>query len=164
MESTGYTDLNPKVKAYSLEKGVWKILSSSDFSILSDFLFNTYAIDVYSATNITFPETMLDLPEAVLVDYHDNYNLYTITSVNGFIKLTLAEGFGHEEYQKQLTRYLIEQAKESPSASITEPSEPYTPTIQKISLHYKASVLSDIHDANAFDNREIQFFHLYPFG
>lgn len=164
LESDGYTDLNPKVKAYSLEKGVWKNLSSTDLSILSDFLFNTSAIDVYSATNVTFPKNILSLPEAIIVDYDGAYVQYNITSINGFLKLTLSEGFGHEEYQKQLTKYLIEQAKENPDTSVTEPIAPYTPTIQKISLHYKSYVASSINDASAFNHREIQFFHLYPFG
>ena len=50
--------------------------------------------------------------------------------------------------------------------SISEPSLPYTPEIQEIYLNYSASTSLDVTSTNdaVFENRSLQFFHLFPFG
>ena len=150
------TDTSPRVNLFSLEKGVWKN-SGVELSILSDS-------DVSSpASVITFPSAFYQLSDHVLTEYGDSYGSYNINSNKGFLKLTLKDGFGHTAYQKQLTLYLIDKARTTP-AGLTEPTEPYTPLIESLSLHYKAAVSSEISDAGDYEGRELQFYHLYPFG
>ena len=103
------------------------------------------------------------MSDHVLTEYGDSYGSYNINSNKGFLKLTLKDGFGHTAYQKQLTLYLIDKARTTP-AGLTEPTEPYTPLIESLSLHYKAAVSSEISDAGDYEGRELQFYHLYPFG
>lgn len=154
-------DANPQAKVLFLEKGAWTDLDTH-VSILSDYSSSNSSPNA----NINFPSTLLALSEDVTAGYVESYNAYLITSINGFVKLSLNEGFGHDEYQKQLTKYLIDLAKTAPGGTptVTEPDAPYIPTIEKISLHYKASVSSDVTDAAEFETRDIQFFHVYPFG
>ena len=148
--------LYPEVSAKYLGAGMWKSLISG-----------TKAIFNSSATIIHFPDTLQPLTvnnNEAIRDYIDEYKLYDVTSVNGFLKLELNDDFRHEWYQKTLTKYLIDQAKPSPTGKPTEPHEPYTPKIQGISLHYKASTSSTFSNESEFDNRSVQFFHIYPFG
>ena len=150
------TDPSPKVNLFSLEKGIWKN-TNVELSILSDS-------DVSSPVSvINFPSAFYQLSDNVLAEYEQNYSSYNISSNKGFLKLKLKESFGHTAYQKQLTLYLIDKAKTTP-IGLTEPTEPYTPLIESLSLHYKAAVTSDISDADDYADRELQFFHLYPFG
>lgn len=152
----GLTDFSPRVSLFSLEKGIWKG-PGVELSILSD------ANVTSPSPNISFPSSFYQLSDDIIAEYSENYSHYTISSNKGFLKLTLKDGFGHVAYQKQLTLYLIDKAKPTPTG-VSEPTEPYTPTVEKISLHYKAAVTADINDPADFDDREIQFFHLYPFG
>ncbi len=153
---SGATDYSPRVSLFSLEKGVWKD-PDIELSILSDSNVSS------PSPNISFPTSFYQLSDDVIAEYSENYSQYNISSNKSFLKLTLKDGFGHVEYQKQLTLYLIDKAKPAP-AGLTEPTEPYTPAVEKISLHYKAAVTADISDPADFDDREIRFFHLYPFG
>jgi len=61
--------------------------------------------------------------------------------------------------------YYINQAV-SAGGSTTPPPVPYTPEIQEIYLNYSASTSLDITSQNdsVFENRSLQFFHLFPFG
>jgi hypothetical protein len=150
--------LYPQVNMKYLGGGVWKTLGSGPKNI-----FNT------TATVIPFPDTLQSLTSSnneVIQAYADEYKIYDTASINGFIKLQLTGDFGHEWYQKTLTKYLINQAKQPPVTTITEPHEPYTPTIQGITLHYKASTLTNLSltTKTSFEDRTIRFFHIYPFG
>ncbi|HYR09972.1 MAG TPA: baseplate J/gp47 family protein, partial [Longimicrobium sp.] len=87
----------------------------------------------------------------------------------GFVTLTLEKGFLHAEYRKKQIENVL--ALVTPSTN-DDPSpavlfEPYTPTVQSISLSYAAStdrvgVSSTTMDD--FANPDLQFFHLAPFG
>jgi hypothetical protein len=158
-----YVDANPRVKALALQQGVWQAVSSgSDVAILSDFIVEPpyTTVNPYLAT-INFPDTLLALPDAAILDYPQAWKPFDIAAVKGFLKLTLKDGFGHQEYQKAYTKYLIDLAN---GGTPSLPIEPYTPCIQKISLHYKASSVLDVSTASSYDNRTVQFFHVYPFG
>jgi hypothetical protein len=90
------------------------------------------------------------------------------TEREGFLTLTLEKGFLHAEYRKKQ----IENVLALVSPTITDPSpavlfEPYTPTVQSISLSYAAStgrVGVSTTSMDDFANPELQFFHLAPFG
>lgn len=162
--SEGFFDPNPKVNAYTLEKGEWKALGSSEISIFNDFIWTSTELDYISKTEIVFPDAILALPSGTIQNYHDTYLPFSINSVSGFLRFSLTDTFGHEDYQKQLTLYLIDKAKPTPSGSPSEPVMPYTPTVQRITIHYKANVSSVLNTAATFENRDIHFFHLHPFG
>lgn len=86
----------------------------------------------------------------------------------GFLTLKLEHGFLHAEYRKKQ----IENVLALVSTTITDPSplvlnEPYTPTVQGISLAYAAStgtVGVSTESLDDFANPDLQFFHLAPFG
>lgn len=152
------SDLYPKVSTKYLARGTWKDLISGGTDIFNE-----------NATVIQFPASLQSLSannNEVAVAYENDYHAYDIKSVKGFIKLQLNGDFGHELYQKTLTEYLIDQAKRNPTGIPGEPTAPYTPTIQSISLHYKASAISEVSSTSesVFRDRALNFFHLYPFG
>lgn len=150
--------LYPQVNMKYLGGGVWKDLGAGPKDIFNE-----------TTTIIPFPASLQSLSannNEVVQAYPDEYKLYDTTSINGFIKMQLTGDFGHEWYQKMLTKYLIDQAKQNPTNTISEPHEPYTPTIQGITLHYKASTLTNLSltDKTTYDDRTVRFFHIYPFG
>lgn len=86
----------------------------------------------------------------------------------GFLTLTLEKGFLHAEYRKKQIENVL--ALVSPTIADPSPSvlfEPYTPTVQSISLSYAAStdrVGVSTTSMEDFANPDLQFFHLAPFG
>ncbi|MEO7999842.1 MAG: hypothetical protein ABI852_20480, partial [Gemmatimonadaceae bacterium] len=82
-----------------------------------------------------------------------------ITERQGFITLTLNESFQHAEFRKLFVKAVKD--------GTTLPEEPYTPTVQHISLSYSAfsdevQISSD--SITDFANPELQFFQVTPFG
>lgn len=81
----------------------------------------------------------------------------------GFLRLTLdGSDFLHDHYSKVLTYVSVELAAEGGSATGTDlPNEPYTPTLNAISLSYSSSLEVPL---NELGKEPEQFFHLTPFG
>lgn len=84
----------------------------------------------------------------------------------GFVTLTLNRGFLHAEYRKTYVEKVVKYAK-GDLASLVILNEPYTPTVQGLSLSYRAYT-DDVPISSAaaadFANPDVQFFHLAPFG
>jgi hypothetical protein len=161
-------DTNPKVNVFALNKGVWQSVSNN-VAILSDFVLTWDSGGITISSNdsiITFPATLLGPDDGVFAMYDDVYLPYAVTANNGFIKLVLTDTFGFEEYQTQYTKYLIDQAKTPPTGTPGEPTKPYLPIIQSLTMHYKANTVSNVTSTSetVFDARDLHFFHLYPFG
>jgi Baseplate J-like protein len=83
----------------------------------------------------------------------------------GFITLTLQQGFGHDIYRKKYVEQVMKYSKEGGTLDLIK--EPYTPKIQSISLTYKAesdevNIASPL--LNDFANSDLQFFHIAYFG
>jgi len=80
----------------------------------------------------------------------------------GYVTLALVDDFLHAEYRKETLRL----AKTPGDTTVL--NEPYTPTVQEITLSYAAaSPTVDLRptDENAFAaGQEVQFFHVGPFG
>lgn len=85
---------------------------------------------------------------------------------SGFITFALERDFLHSTYRTKYVENVMTYSKSS-NGTLTILNEPYTPTIQTISLAYKAqsdavplssNVLGDL------TNRDIQFFHITYFG
>ncbi len=85
---------------------------------------------------------------------------------DGFIRLVLGQDFGHSQFT---SLYAIAIAKKVKNDKIVLPKEPYTPTLESIFLDYHATtdevkMNSSVADKTNFEDREVQLFHLHPFG
>jgi hypothetical protein len=86
---------------------------------------------------------------------------------DGFVTLSLEHGFLHAEYRKVYTETVVAFAKAKEGATLTLPGEPYTPTVQDISLGYRATsgtVVVSPGTVDDFADPDVQFFHRAPFG
>ena len=147
----------PYTKLNFLAGGIWK-KNTDDSSIPAQtniFNSNNQSVVVFAP------------PQPVLgnstVNYADAYDQYNTSSNAGFMRFILDGTFGHKEYQDALTEYLIEKAR---SGTGTSPKTPYTPLVKSLYVSYSANGIQVVNSANenTFNNREIQFFHIYPFG
>src|SRR5262249_36469529 len=82
----------------------------------------------------------------------------------GFVTLSSMRSFLHAEYRKQSVERVIQRIRRSTVALL---NEPYTPTVQSISVGYTAgtavvSVSSPSRDDYA--QLDVEFFHVGPFG
>jgi hypothetical protein len=78
----------------------------------------------------------------------------------GFVTVTLGEDFLHADYRKETIANALAQNK-------IVLNEPYTPTVQAISLGYRAhsdEVDFSANDFASFTNLDLQFFHVGCFG
>ncbi len=95
----------------------------------------------------------------------------------GFMKLTLPLGFGFEEFVQETATVIAYNADVAHQPKKPLPLTPYVPTIQSIRLNYTAETGRVLLDTGAFDSeeakkeadkkfqqRELQFFHIVPFG
>lgn len=145
----------PTVMPGFLDSGIWQSYS----------LDNTAIFDSNNA-NVSIFSPAQPIPSGSIVDYNAEYTGLKSASVNGFLRLTLADSFGHNEYLKDLSLSLIEKVPSVTKTISNTPIEPYTPKIKSIYASYSAYCTNDLTAATAaaFDSREISFFHIYPFG
>ncbi len=85
---------------------------------------------------------------------------YDTSAKNGFMRLRLRSDFGHSAYATELTRALIELAKDKEIVENTAynyvnhiPLEPYTPTLQSLTISYQTPA-----------DPAAMFYHVAPFG
>ena len=88
---------------------------------------------------------------------------------SGFITVTLVDDFLHAAYRTESIAKALEQGSVVHAAAYTPIvlNEPYTPTVQAISLGYKAQsdeVDFGAKDLASFTNPDLQFFHVGCFG
>jgi hypothetical protein len=94
------------------------------------------------------------------------YLTHPLTATPGFITLSLDRDFLHATYRKKYVEKVLSYSK-SGTGTPTILNEPYTPTLQSISLGYKAhsdEVSLDTNSLNAFTNADLWFYHLTYFG
>lgn len=87
----------------------------------------------------------------------------------GFIRLTLNKDFGHSEYIDRTAEVASNNANPQRKEWLTPPHRPYTPEMQYLKLSYTAqtgveSFMESNGNEQKYLRREIQFFHLTPFG
>jgi hypothetical protein len=144
----------PKAYINYLSSGVWnKVATPVDMFL-----------NPSTQTGSIIPSTV---PDNFFEDYSSNYVSFNSKSNRGFIGFTLARDFGHKGYLADLTKYLIEQSSTTLSKTIlVKPTEPYTPLIKSLYLSYSAYQTIDLTSTSSavFNEREIRFFHIYPFG
>lgn len=172
-EAGGEGNLAPKVTVAALSQGDWKpVLTGADLWEQKPFfqLFGPQQLSFLDQfyPEKTFPAGPLSLTAkgtaGAFLNYEAPYGPYTVQRSNGYVKLTLEDGFGYEDYQKAYAQYLVSQARSGSGADPGVP--PYVPRLESMSLHYTASTTADLTDASAaaFEQKFIDFYHLYPFG
>lgn len=86
----------------------------------------------------------------------------------GFVTLTLNHGFLHREYREQSVANLLKSVRQPPPDPPPPAlSEPYTPTVEALTLSYAAaSSLVDLESPTeeAFASADVAFFHADAFG
>ena len=91
---------------------------------------------------------------------------YGLGAREGFFKISLvapATAFGHRDYPPLLTKVLSENSKRKKQMPI--PNPPYTPTINRISLNYRAQAVIDLATSNVQqEDCATKIFHIHPFG
>jgi len=145
----------PTIMPSFLDSGIWQSYSLDNTAIFDS---TNAKVQVFSSAQ--------SIPNGCTADYEAEYSGLKSESVNGFLKMTLADSFGYNEYIKDLSLSLIEKVPTVTKTISNTPIEPYTPKIKSIYASYSAYCTNDLSVATAsvFDSREIKFFHLYPFG
>ncbi|MBE1160677.1 hypothetical protein [Dyella acidiphila] len=115
----------------------------------------------------------LVLPETDLALYHRPQArapeplVYGTTTRNGFFRLELAApgtAFGHSLYPRLLSEALTANARlKRAKLALPLPQEPYTPTVEQLSLDYLASQRISLRSGTD-GAASGQLFHLHPFG
>jgi hypothetical protein len=157
-------DKAPKVSIDTLAKGNWTEVDSSED------LWVAQSTTAFKQEN-SFPATIRDLTlnpaktdVSAYLDYDESYGPYTVAKRSGYMRMVLKKGFGYDDYQKAHAQFLV-QSVFNPSAADPGPP-PYVPKLESISLHYKASIKENITATTeaAFNSKQIEFYHLHPFG
>jgi hypothetical protein len=158
-------DKAPKVSIETLAKGAWTEVDSSED------LWIAQSTAAFRPEN-TFPAAIRDLTlntaktdVSAYLDYEEPFGPYSVASRSGYMKIVLRKGFGYDDYQKALAKYLVDIALR-PSSAVDPGAPPYVPKLESISLHYKAGTAEDLTSGSqaAFEQKKIEFYHLYPFG
>lgn len=104
---------------------------------------------------LSIPENSVNIPDDATVSWQDDFEAYSVAASGGYMRLKLGGNFGHKNYRSGL---MAEMALEEPNPA--SHVEPYTPAISSLSLSYTAEHSSFLADAK----KEIQFYHICPFG
>ena len=142
-----------------LEGGIWKS-HQQEASIAA-------SVELFTGVNPTQQlfSSGQPVPAGSIGNYTEQYTAQTGSSTHGFIRLNLGSSFGHSDYIKDLSVFYIEKNPAITTKTIiVPPVEPLTPKIKSIYLSYTASTLIDLTNTSSYTNREIMFFHIYPFG
>lgn len=155
----------PKVQPYFLQSGIWNSLIADGQMV---YPINETDIFNYTDQNVQVFSSGQNIPADAIVKYGDIDYQLTAKSTNGFSKLVLKDDFGFSKYLMDLSKYLLEKNNSIlyPKEVGVQPTEPYTPKIKSIYASYSAYAINDLTNATAeaFDSRDISFFHIYPFG
>jgi hypothetical protein len=131
---------------------------STSVDILRGGLWETVDnIDIFQS-----PGVVLD--SSSVFPFNEEYNDYSNSSVNGFLRLSLKDKGEYEQYLQQIIDYI---ATKIGGENVDKPEEPYSPIIRSFSVSYDA-----VSDAEGFksesqekyNNKQIRLFHIYPFG
>ena len=145
----------PNISINKLTAGIWKVLRSPDeiFESPGGVVSKNRRINLSTGS---FNESVSE--------YEKEYSSYDIKSTKGFIALQLTQSFGHKEYLVTFSDYLVKKANNISTDDIALPVEPYTPVLQSLYAGYSAYCIHNVDNQSNFENRELKFFHLYPFG
>lgn len=149
----------PYAQVYFQSEGVWKSNLDDSSISLSEYMFNGVA-----KHKQMFPDGQ-PVPESAIRDYADEYTVQDASTINGFLRLSLASSFGHSDYILDFATFMLEKNPEITPKTITvEPVEPYTPKIKSLYASYSAFSVNNIAESTSYPGRDIMLFHLNPFG
>lgn len=143
---------NPSLSAEYLGNGNWQSTSLDE----SGQFFN---LALGNEANFTTPANITTAE----VRYEQN-PIYTSAARNGFIRLTIDGDFGRESRNKNYIVNLINGAMGDGIAETDVLGEPYVPQTDSLTAHYTATIDQALNLTTNFDGRNIQFFHVTPFG
>lgn len=154
---SGYYNLYPEnYKSIYRFTGSFQVLKDGKWSdvLMSKRLFSSESDGSLSQVQI------MTLDHPILNNLHQIAGMPEFEALQsalnqGFIRMTLAQDFGHREYSK-----IFAQIAAKPPADKTFPNPPYTPQVQSVSLGYTASQTI----TPGLGRNKAQFFHLQPFG
>jgi hypothetical protein len=162
----------PNAKPQFLGSGKWARHNSQNSPVpetVELFLLNGDS----AVAQVTLFSTPQPIPNEAIMDYTDVDTPYGTHSNRGFMRLLLGKSFGHKEYLSVLSEHLIKKAT-TPSYTNAGPVEPYSPMLQSVCLSYSAHCTVHLTAPGSqttkggrqaqFEQRQAQFFHLYPFG
>ena len=156
-ETNAANDTTPACIPQILTDGKW--LDNADENIIpaSEALFSgiTSQFILFSGGQ--------SIPDNAVSDYEEEYDPLNAATLNGFLKLSLDSSFGYKDYIRDMSLYLIEKTLATKTITVP-PVEPYTPKIKSLYAGYDAYCINDVSNKSLFEEREIFFFHLYPFG
>ncbi len=97
------------------------------------------------------------------------FDTYDTDSKKGFLRLQLSDfgtDFGHDDYQSSYMKQVLTALDNGGiDPTIPMPNEPYTPSLNVISLDYTSSVTFNVSTTKITDeNQTEQFFHVGAFG
>lgn len=143
--------------------------STEDFQVRTSILSNTDWIEMGSGVALfegtdTSPvssksELIIDsplLPKIIEDPQIPSLSEWKPAISRGFLKLSLQNGdFGHKDFPVDFAKQVLADEDDP-----TLPKEPYTPTLQEVSLDYSASSTIDLSGKSDFDS----FYHVGAFG
>ena len=128
------------------------------------------------------PQTAIELRNLALMSIRPDYDLtslpeYSVNARIGYFKMQLydpAGAFGHAEYPRLFTQYMLAQTKSDGllsgsknKADVPMPREPFAPVIHRITVDYKAETLLNMKPMESEDNdpaADEKVFSIHPFG
>ncbi len=87
-------------------------------------------------------------------------------STSGFVRLALKYELGHAGYPVELTRYMVQVAKNPAAADPNAAPKPYTiPVLDEVSISYAAKTSAlNVAQSSAYQTQGTVFYHITPFG
>ena len=164
MDGSERSNRDFKVDVDIIDKKSWRQLEGNDYLLtdsVGNALGNTEQLPGPDANHskITVTNTS-DLQDIKRSQSLDSFTSYNVATNKGFIRLTLKnQDFGHKSFQNSYAKQAIDLANEKNGAQL--PNQPYTPTIQDLSLNYVSEV---VYPLAGKESTVEQFFHIEPFG
>ncbi len=114
-------EFHPNVKIESLRKGTWSVVDFENYdpaeqpdSVRQALNPHTGEVQVFfgKRSSVYFPAKKIRVDENSATPPHFDRTSYSAGSRSGFLKVSLLRDFGHQLYQKTLTRYLMRKGKD----------------------------------------------------
>lgn len=142
----GTPTTGPTLVLRDLAKGIWELSPSNPSS--------------YTLLPGVFGYKVQDSARSP-VDYTPN-EVYSVEKTSGYLKVSLNSDFGHKNYPTDLANYVIKKVNKE---TATQPTLPYTPEIESLSLCYTAvSEQISLDNSGSKDPFGAKFYHIGPFG
>lgn len=162
--ATAYKNDCFKVEFSALADGVWQPKEQEDRRAQPLFNHMLEGGRVDAQQQLTVP--VLRYAKSLDASITEEQFSYEMSARAGFFKLALVEpatAFGHRDYPALLTTLLSENGRRKKPLPL--PNPPYTPTLNRISLDYRARGVVDLAQGRGQPRGAASsFHHIHPFG